>query len=275
VAVSARVPPWVFATRAARAEQDALDPRAASRAPPPPALAALMKAQYGEDAHLHARFFAGKRGGLILESGALDGAQYSTTAFWVYGMGWRAVHVEASPVSFAALAANRPESLNIHSALCARAGALHYAADGAVAGGKHAVDGLWELMSENHKRAYFAGAEVSTMPTVACRPISALLNMFGIAHVDVWVLDVEGGELEVLETMDFAAVEVDVIVVEADGGNAAKDAAVSALLRKRGFVFAFRNVANDYWARRGFNGTQEEPPPPPLQPRALRGALAA
>ena len=139
---------------------------------------------------------------LILESGALDGAQFSTTAFWVYGMQWRAMHVEASPISYAALKANRPESLNVHSALCARAGALHYAADAGAAGGKHPVDGIWELMSENHRRAYFPNTVASRLPTVACRPVAALLALFGVTHVDLWVLDVEGGELEVLQSFD-------------------------------------------------------------------------
>ena len=58
---------------------------------------------------------------------------------------------------------------------------------------------------------------------------------WGITHVDFWVLDVEGAELEVLRVFDFAAVSVDVVVVEVDRTNQAKDDAVRAVLRASGY----------------------------------------
>lgn len=75
---------------------------------------------------------------------------------------------------------------------------------------------------------------VNSTPT-HCAPLAPYLLLFGIEHVNFWSLDVEGAELEVLRGFDFDRVTVDVIAVEADGGNPEKDAAVVAYLRERGY----------------------------------------
>lgn len=52
-----------------------------------------------------------------------------------------------------------------------------------------------------------------------------------IAHV----LLQEGAELEVLKSLDFSAVRINVIVVEQDGSSPEKDEAVRTLLLANGF----------------------------------------
>lgn len=59
---------------------------------------------------------------------------------------------------------------------------------------------------------------------------------FGVSHVHFWSLDVEGAELAVLQAFDFDRVAVDVIVVETDGHNKTKDAAVGSILARNGFI---------------------------------------
>ena len=70
---------------------------------------------------------------------------------------------------------------------------------------------------------------------MSCLPLHALLHMFGITRVDLFSLDVEGAELEVLKTVDFSAVRINVIVVEQDGGNPEKEEAVRQLLLANDF----------------------------------------
>jgi len=126
-------------------------------------------------------------------------------------------------------------------------------------GGSHApVSGFWEFMSDNLKNAYWPKANVNSMPLVPCRPLGPLLSMFGVTHIDLWVLDVEGAELEVLKTFDFNAVTVDVVCIEQDGGNPQKDTAVRALMEKKGFILDTQNqVRNDWYHRKGFKPTPE------------------
>ena len=65
-----------------------------------------------------------------------------------------------------------------------------------------------------------------------------LFEQNGIEHVDLFFLDVEGGELTVLETFDWR-VRIDVLVVEMDNTNPQKDKAVRKLLYGRGYVTPF------------------------------------
>lgn len=46
---------------------------------------------------------------------------------------------------------------------------------------------------------------------------SPIERRFGVDTIDLWTLDVEGGELSVLQTVDFERLRVGVLVVETDG----------------------------------------------------------
>ena len=70
-------------------------------------------------------YFYGRRDVLMLESGAYDGVLFSNSLGPVLSLGWRAIHVESGPSNFALLNSSRPESLNIHAALCNREAVVH------------------------------------------------------------------------------------------------------------------------------------------------------
>ena len=62
-----------------------------------------------------------------------------------------------------------------------------------------------------------------------------MLQKAQFRFVDFFILDVEGGELSVLETFDWS-IPVCVWIVELDGENPDKDAAVRALFKQQGYV---------------------------------------
>ena len=80
-----------------------------------------------------------------------------------------------------------------------------------------------------------------------CAPLSALLGDLCVTHIDWWVLDVEGAELVVLKGVDWSAVTIDVITVEASGTSPEKDAAVIELLVKAGYVHDGTVLRNDWF----------------------------
>jgi hypothetical protein len=61
-----------------------------------------------------------------------------------------------------------------------------------------------------------------------------------------------GGELKVLQAIDFTSITIDVIVVEADGTNPEKDSSVIAMLQKQGFRYDGHDRTNDWFVRDGF-----------------------
>lgn len=71
--------------------------------------------------------------------------------------------------------------------------------------------------------------------SVACLPLQHLIDSTGLWDLDLFSLDVEGGEWAVLRTVDLRVTNVRVFLVEMDGYDGAKDEAVRRHLRAHGF----------------------------------------
>ena len=248
VPVEAAVPSWVFARERRDLSLPCLslaDIQAKG----------LFTSQDGEDAYAMQHFFAGRCGGLVLESGALNGVSFSVSNALVRGRGWRAVHVEAGS-AYTALVRNRPESLNIHAALCNHSQTLHWVEH---PDPSSSVNGFYELMNEEVRVKFFSyvtPALLESLPPTICRPLSPLLGLFAIDHVDLWILDVEGSERMVLEAVDWSRIRIDVIVVESLPLHTAKEQAneqaVVEILSSRGYSFHGIVGRNWWWVRDDF-----------------------
>jgi len=250
-ALSVKIPPWVFASEKAIQEAaEALGP-----APQPKDIYIMGKythAQFGEDIFAYENFFFGKRNGVILESGALDGNQFSTSWFFVKALGWHAVHIEPSPINFGSLSFQRPESLNINTALCNASRTVHFITQENIVS---AVGGILEFMTLEQRLKWFkdlSPEHLEALPIIPCQPLEPLLSMFHIKHIDLWILDVEGAEESVLSAVDLTRLDVDVIVVESDGTWPEKDAAVRDILRHSNYNLHHHAEKNDWWVKIGF-----------------------
>ena len=92
---------------------------------------------------------------------------------------------------------------------------------------------------------------------VACKPFGTMLRGAGLASgVDIASIDVEGAELQVLATMDWS-IPVRVWMIELDGTNKTKDAAVRALLWANGYCRAPSDLLHQYCGK----GTPAQPRP--------------
>ena len=153
------------------------------------------------DKVLHERYFsADPRDGVFVECGAFDGVTESTCKFFEETLGWSGVNVEPSPPIFKKLSANRPASANVHAALADAEGEATFTAvvhprfgdlctNGSL---RHHPDHLREIRASGWKeRAY-------TVRTTTWR---RLVADHGLTRVDLFVLDVEGAELDVVAGM--------------------------------------------------------------------------
>jgi FkbM family methyltransferase len=248
--VNMGIPAWAFATAAAEKEAVIL----AGPAPPIQDLQVVgrcLRAQFGEDILAYQEYFPGKRGGMILESGALDGDILSTSWFFVYCLDWRAVHIEPNPTNYASLAKKRSESMNLNVALCNTSQTVQFLS-------RSGVGGIWSFMNDAYRQKFHSDlladpAKLAELLTpIACRRINTLLALFGIKHIDFWVLDVEGAEEDVLLSVDFSRIVIDVICVEADIYNLPKNERIKLLLASHGYIFMGHRDFNDWFALESF-----------------------
>lgn len=203
--------------------------------------------QFGEDEYANAHFFRNMTNGVYVELGALDGIALSNTMFYSQQLGWKGVLIEASN-HYEALTQNRPDDVCVHAAVCDNSTDIHFISE-------HAVGGIYEFMSQEFRQRWHPNIDLASVPVVACLPLTLILSKAGIRHIDFFSLDVENAELQVLSSLNFALISISVLVVEADGTNPAKDAAVISLLQANGFLYHGHVNNNDWFVHQSFSAT--------------------
>jgi len=196
----------------------ALDTNVGWRKYPPKARLAVdlpCSSARGEDAAVLRSFFTDRvtgrplRGGTFLEIGGANGLEQSNTWIFEVCLGWKGILVEAHPRFFAQLRRNRPATLNMQFAACARDA------------------GLWANFSAQR----WTGARVITaddQPTdghrqsiqtvsVQCGQLGDHLARLQVERLDFVSVDVEGSELTVLQSLDFSRLTIGVVLVEVRG----------------------------------------------------------
>ena len=168
---------------------------------------AVSLSQNGEDMKLNEQFFRGKRGGVFVEMGALDGLRYSNTYAFEQALGWSGVLIEANPASCKRLFQNRPAptTRKLCTAVSNDSRPIRFSI-GTDAAAVAAEDQL-SLLGESYRKAWHTNKKWHTnvkAVTVASAPLGYLLRSAGVAYIDLFSLDVEGSEKVVLETMDWS-----------------------------------------------------------------------
>jgi FkbM family methyltransferase len=218
--------------------------------------------QHLEDIFALKVFFPKRLHGFFLEMGALDGVSLSTTHFFEKYRGWKGLLIEANPRLFHTLCSNRRCSTAVNAAVCSDTKIVHFVApqNQKVEGihGKscnnEAIGGIVEFASARFKSLWWSSSKHRsklTVHKVQCYPLSSILERQNITHIDLFTLDVEGGELSVLQTIDFKKVTIDIFSIETDGHNPIKDAAVSHLLQANGFIVFTVFEVNTWYVRNG------------------------
>ena len=69
----------------------------------------------------------------------------------------------------------------------------------------------------------------------ACIPLQNIIESTGLYNINLFSLDVEGAEYAVLSTLDLSVTNIEVIVVELDGGDPGRDQQIRDFLAAHGF----------------------------------------
>ena len=206
--------------------------------------------QHGEDKFVYDNFICKHRDdGVFLELGATDGFKFSNTKFFEAELGFSGILIEPLPDAFNHLIKNRPNCHNFNCAVSTKGGG---------------VEILTRRTHKNDIGAWFISGLVDTMPgsftdawhkrwrkrkiiSVPSRKLSEIFEEVGVEYIDYFSLDVEGGEYEVLKTMNWD-IPVYVITIELDGHTIEKDENCRNLLREKNYdFFGLVNEGNEVW----------------------------
>lgn len=168
------------------------------------------------DEYLNNEFFKNKRNGFFIECGAFDGIIESSGKVFEESLGWSCINIEAHPGLFKRLKDNRPDSTNLNYALTSqdKEGILEFYGFDFINEvdikkyGPHRGSGHLSDIPSQHK---------DTTPSiykVEGITYKTLIEKFKVDKVDLFVLDVEGSELDVINGMKGCCVLPDVLCIE-------------------------------------------------------------
>lgn len=183
------------------------------------------KKYYGQfspevDKVLDELYFKNKYDLLSIECGAFDGLTDSCTKFFEENYNWKTINIEPLQNIYNKLIINRPLSINLNIALS------NNSDDKIFTNYKHPdLNYEWGNGSLNHTKEHKTYLEelcgkynyVNTI--VKCSTYKKIINDLDIKHVDLFVLDVEGEELNVIDGMIGCNVLPDVFVIEHGHSN--------------------------------------------------------
>lgn len=197
----------------------------------------IFYGQQGEDVFVFNNFLNLPRtDGVFVELGGMDGITYSNSKFFEDHLGYSGVLIEPT-IQFHNMVYYRPNCHNFNVAVGLETGSMEMR-------GTYATAGLVETMHPEFQKRHHPNSDVYQVQTL---PFHDILKLANVSYIDFLSVDVEGGELVVLKTMDFN-IPVYVIVIELDGYNIEKDQACRDILLSQGFTFKKSFANNEFWA---------------------------
>ena len=151
-----------------------------------------------------------KENGFFVEAGAADGKTHSNTLYLELKRSWTGLLIEPNPIHCRKIPMFRKNSYSINTCLSLNRRSENVA---------FKVMGLFGGVVE--KIEYFQWMYVKKLSCykiahvhVQCFTLYSLLLAVGQTEVDYFSLDAEGSELDILQTIPFEKVKIDIISVE-------------------------------------------------------------
>ena len=79
------------------------------------------------------------------------------------------------------------------------------------------LSGRENVMDETHKQRLKNENPIDRSVSVPCFSLNTIMKALGVEKIDMFSLDVEGGEYDVLKTIDFNKLDIDTFVIEHNG----------------------------------------------------------
>lgn len=199
--------------------------------------------EHGQDKWLHENIFKGKRDGVFVEVGVIDGLLTSNSLFFEQSLGWRGLLVEANPVFKSSIPKNRPNCKVEMSAVSDKVGTAKFLRCNGVTG----WSGLEQSMEIEHalriKDRHTEGqVETIEVPTL---PLADILTKHGITGGDYLSIDIEGAEYDALKNFPFKKFPFGILDIENNYNNDR----VKKLVEANGYKKIARLGVNDIYQR--------------------------
>jgi FkbM family methyltransferase len=187
------------------------------------------KSQVGQDKILDEEIFKGKTNGFFVEVGALDGFGASNTYFFEKERNWSGLLIEPNPIEFnKMLNVDRPLSKKENCAISDSEMDINFLS---IEGPCNVLSGIMEFYNPQHLErinrelnmysSYPVGHELySKKELIKMKAVrlQTLFDKYSITDVDLISIDVEGAEMQVLNSIDFNKMNIKCFLIENNYG---------------------------------------------------------
>ncbi|XP_076071786.1 uncharacterized protein LOC143043283 [Mytilus galloprovincialis] len=140
-----------------------------------------------------------KKGGFFVECGALDGETRSNTLIFERLRSWNGLLIEADPSNYKLVKKKNRKAFTINACLSVYPYPVKMQFKKNFSVGK--------LLKDQTSKG-------KDIVNVQCFPFYSILKAINVTHVDFFSLDVEGAELQVLKTIPFNKLDIEMMTVE-------------------------------------------------------------
>lgn len=192
--------------------------------------------QMKQDKYVHEHFFKDFSNGFFVDIGAHDGISYSNTYFFEKYLGWTGICVEPLPNVFEKLRKNRA-CICVNACICDVAGTGKFLE---IRGAPEMLSGLIAKYDARHYdrvRSELRQGGSSRVIDVPCITFNDLMEKYNITHIDYLSVDTEGGEFDIIASIDLKNIDIDIIDVEV---NFEDQTNIREYLTQNGYRFVTR-----------------------------------
>jgi FkbM family methyltransferase len=194
-----------------------------------------FNSQYHQDKDLEANIFKGYKNGFFVDVGAHDGVTINNTLYFEKYNNWTGINVEPIKKVYDKLVSNRPNNINLNCAVCNYDGETDFLCN---TGYTEMISGIKNNFDPRHmqrlERENQETGSTTEIITVNTKKLETIFSEHNITYVNYLSIDVEGAEFEVIKSINFDKVFIDVIGFE----NNFDDASIPIIeyLEKYNFV---------------------------------------
>jgi len=171
--------------------------------------------QYKQDEYLETHIFKGYKNGFFIDVGAHNGKSINNTLYFEKYNNWTGINVEPIKKVYNDLLVNRPNCININCAVCNNDGKTEFICNKGytemISGIKNTFDRrhIQRLQIENKQHG-----STTEIIEVETKKLETICDSHKISHINYLSIDVEGAEFEVIKSINFDKVYIDVIGFE-------------------------------------------------------------
>lgn len=175
----------------------------------------MFNSQDKQDEYLETNIFKGYKNGFYMDVGAHDGITINNTLYFEKYNNWTGINVEPIKTVYDKLLINRPNNININCAICNNDGNAEFICN---VGYTEMLSGLKDCFDDRHHQRLNYENEIFDSKTniinINTRRIESICDEYNVKHINYLSIDVEGAELEVIKSINFKKVFIDVIGFE-------------------------------------------------------------